>query len=102
MSYKSTVENGREGAKPVTGHTRGRAKFSPEASAPAAARGSRRARDRRLCAGLRRHNAAAYHITCLMLATVARCRTPRTARQLPAVVDSLGGLQHAASISNVI
>ena len=102
MSYKSTVENGREGAKPETGHTRGRAKFCREASAAGRCARLRRARERPLVRGPPSPLPVAYHITCLMLATVARCRTPRTARQLPAVVDSLGGLQHAASISNVI
>ena len=51
MSYKSTVENGREGAKPDTGHTRGRAKFCREASAAGRCARLRRARERPLVRG---------------------------------------------------
>lgn len=101
MNYKSTVENGREGAKPATGHTRGRAKFCPESSAPAAARGFRRARDRRLCAGLRRHNTAAYPIMRLMRSSMRAAARPDQ-RDASYVGDSQGGLQHAARISSII
>lgn len=101
MSYKRTVENGREGAKPETGHTRGRAKFRREASAPAAARGSRRARDRRSCAGLRRHDAAAYPIMRLMRSSMRAAARPGQ-RDASFVGDSRGGLQHAARISSII
>ena len=51
MNYKSTVENGREGAKPETGHTRGRAKFCRESSAAGRSARLRRARERPLVRG---------------------------------------------------
>ena len=82
MSYKSTVENGREGAKPDTGHTRGRAKFSREASAAGRCARLRRARERPLVRGppSPQHRRISYNASYAL--KHARCRTPRAERRL--------------------